>query len=95
MLILNQIDGINCSLPDGAFYVFPKVSRFLNQSYGSRFLSSALDLTKSLIEEAKVAIMPSDVFGTPEYIRIHYPASMEDIETGIARISKALSHTSV
>lgn len=93
--LLNQIDGINCSLPDGAFYVFPNVSRFFNKSYGGRLLSSALDLTKFLLEEAKVAIMPGEVFGSPEHIRIHYSASMKDIEIGICRIGKALSHTNV
>jgi aspartate aminotransferase len=92
--LLNQIDGINCSSPDGAFYVFPNVSNFLNQSYDGRFLSSALDLTKFLLEKAKVAIMPGEVFGAPEHIRIHYSASMKDIETGIGRINKALSHIS-
>ncbi len=91
--LLNQIEGINCSLPDGAFYVFPNISRFLNQSYSGKFLSSAQDLTKFLLEEAKVAIMPGDVFGTPEHIRIHYSAYIRDIETGIGRINNALSQT--
>lgn len=91
--LLNQIDGVNCSLPDGAFYVFPNVSRFFNKSYDGRFLSSALDLTKFLLEEAKVAIMPGEVFGSSEHIRIHYSASMKDIEIGIGRINKVLSQT--
>ena len=88
--LLNQIEGMTCFNPGGAFYVFPNVSGFFNKSYNGKILSSASDIAAYLLEEAKVAVVPGEAFGSNEHVRISYACSMEDIEKGIDRIGKAL-----
>ena len=88
--LLNQIEGMTCFNPGGAFYVFPNVSGFFNKSYNGKILSSASDIAAYLLEEAKVAVVPGEAFGSNEHVRISYACSMEDIEKGIERIGTAL-----
>lgn len=88
--LLNQIEGMACFNPGGAFYVFPNVSNFFNKSYNGKTLSSASDIAAFFLEEAKVAVVPGEAFGSYEHVRISYASSMEDIEKGIDRIGTAL-----
>ncbi|MBC8421325.1 MAG: pyridoxal phosphate-dependent aminotransferase [Actinobacteria bacterium] len=80
---LKAIDGIECSLPEGAFYAFPKVSDL----YNSRIKSSD-DFSGQLLEEGRVAVVPGSAFGDDRYIRISYAASMDKIVEGMNRIEK-------
>jgi aspartate aminotransferase len=84
------MEGMTCFNPGGAFYVFPNVSDFFNKFYNGKMLSSASDIAAYLLEEAKVAVVPGEAFGSNEHVRISYACSMEDIEKGIDRIGKAL-----
>ncbi|MEE8423583.1 MAG: pyridoxal phosphate-dependent aminotransferase [Thermodesulfobacteriota bacterium] len=88
--LLNQIEGMTCFVPGGAFYVFPNVSGFFNKSYNGKKFSSASDIAAYLLEEAKVAVVPGEAFGSNEHVRISYACSMEDIEKGLERIGTAL-----
>jgi aspartate aminotransferase len=81
---------MTCFVPGGAFYVFPNVSGFFNKSCSGKKFSSASDIAAYLLEEAKVAVVPGEAFGSNEHVRISYACSMEDIEKGIDRIGKAL-----
>ena len=80
---LKGIDGIECGLPEGAFYAFPKVSNL----YNSRIKSSD-DFSGQLLEEGRVAVVPGSAFGDDRYVRISYAASMDKIVDGMDRIEK-------
>jgi len=87
---LNAIDGITCRKPEGAFYVFPNISRLLQKTARGKKLGSPCDLADYLLEEAKVAGVPGEDFGSNEHIRFSYATSLEDIEKGCARIQEAV-----
>lgn len=87
---LNAIEGVTCSDPEGAFYVFPNISSFFGKKYNGKEIKGSLDLTDYLLEEAKVAVVPGEGFGAEGYIRLSYATSMEVIEKGLDRIEKAL-----
>jgi aspartate aminotransferase len=87
---LNAIDGITCRKPEGAFYVFPNVNGLLNRIGRGKKLSSPCDVADYLLEEAKVAVVPGEDFGSPEHIRFSYATSLEDIEKGCARVRQAV-----
>jgi aspartate aminotransferase len=82
---LNEIDGIDCATPDGAFYVFPDFSSYL----GDRFADD-MALAEYLLENARVAVVPGSAFGSPGHLRMSYATSDELIEKGLARIRQAL-----
>jgi aspartate aminotransferase len=88
---LNAIDGITCLKPDGAFYVFPNIGQLLNKSGRGKKLTSPCDLADYLLEEAEVAGVPGEDFGSHEHIRFSYATSLEDIEKGCARIRDAVA----
>src|SRR6266550_1812550 len=86
---LNAIDGITCRKPEGAFYVFPNIGRLLGKTGLGKKLSSPCDLADYLLEEAKVAGVPGEDFGSNEHIRFSYATSLQDIEKGCVRIREA------
>ena len=91
---LNAIDGISCRKPEGAFYVFPNVGKLLNKTGRGKKLASPCDIADYLLEEAKVAAVPGEDFGSHEHIRFSYATSLEDIEKGMARIRDAVGKLS-
>ena len=88
---LGSIDGISCRKPEGAFYVFPNISALLGKIGRGKKLSSPCDLADYLLEEAKVAAVPGEDFGSNEHIRFSYATSLEDIEKGCARVRAAVA----
>jgi aspartate aminotransferase len=88
---LNDIEGISCSMPSGAFYAFPNTSKVYGRKSGSGVISSSSDLALYLLEEAEVAVVPGAAFGDDDYIRLSYATSMEDISRGVERIKDALA----
>lgn len=88
---LNNILGISCKKPTGAFYAFPNTSRLYGKKFGNREINSSLDLAIYLLEDAYVALVHGEAFGDDKFIRISYATSMENINKGIERIKKALS----
>jgi aspartate aminotransferase len=88
---LNTIDGITCLKPQGAFYVFPRVSALFGKSANGKKLASPCDVADYLLEEAKVAAVPGEDFGSREHIRFSYATSLEDIEKGCSRIAAAVN----
>ena len=88
---LNAVDGICCRKPEGAFYVFPNISKLFGRSGNGKKLNSPCDIVDYFLEEAKVAGVPGEDFGSNEHIRFSYATSLEDIEKGCARIRQAVA----
>ena len=87
---LNAMPGITCSLPKGAFYVFPNVTGLFGKKWGDREISNSSDVTDFILEEAKVAVVAGLAFGNDNYIRFSYATSMVNIEKGMDRIQETL-----
>lgn len=81
---LNAIDGISCNRPDGAFYVYPNLRGLLD----ARRVANPADLALQLLQEARVAVVPGEGFGTRDHIRISYATSMEQLEKGAGRLAR-------
>jgi len=80
---LNKIEGIECSLPEGAFYVMPNVKRLLGGP-----VRDSIEFTKLLLDQARVVVTPGSAFGMEGYIRISYANSLEAIEEGVSRVAQ-------
>jgi len=83
--MLNEIDGVECLLPEGAFYAFPSVTGLYGRDLGGRTCSSSTELA---IDEAKVAVVPGEAFGAPGYFRMSYALGDEDLVEGVSRLAK-------
>jgi aspartate aminotransferase len=88
---LNDIPGITCATPPGAFYVFPKVSALYGKNYKGKTISTSNDFSEFLLDEANVAVIAGGAFGNDEYIRLSYATSMELIVEGMKRIDGAVA----
>lgn len=85
---LNDLDGITCPTPEGAFYLFPDVSALFGQTAPTgTSIESSNDLCMYLLEQHHVALVPGEAFGDPNGLRISYASSMEDLETALDRIA--------
>jgi aspartate aminotransferase len=84
---INKISGIRCLKPAGAFYVFASIKGLIGKEFCGKKITDADDLAELLLEHAKVAVVPGNGFGEPEYIRLSYATSFEQIEKGLARIA--------
>ena len=87
---LRAIPGITCTLPEGAFYVFPRVSEYFGTKWGDKTIGSAMDFSLYLLQEAKVALVAGEGFGAPDNVRISYATSMEKLGKGLDQIEAAL-----
>ncbi len=88
--MLNEIDGINCNIPNGAFYVFPSCEGLLGKkTKDGKIIGNCTDFATYLLEEALVAVVPGVAFGASGFFRISYAASMEFLKDAMQRIAKA------
>ena len=76
------IPGLTCTVPQGAFYVYPNVSKFI----GKGGIKSASDLAAKLLSEAHVVVVPGEAFGTTEHIRLSYAVSHDVVDEGVKRM---------
>ena len=83
---LNAISGVQCLKPQGAFYVFPNIAAFIGKNVNGKSLTSPCDIADYLLEEAKVAAVPGEDFGSNAHIRLSYATSLENIEEGCRRM---------
>ncbi len=88
---LRQIPGLECFNPQGAFYVFPNFGSFLGKTANGKRIQSPCDLADFLLEEARVAGVPGEDFGSEVNIRFSYATSLEDVVKGCERIASALN----
>ncbi len=87
---LNNMPGVTCRMPTGAFYAFPNVSGLLSKRWKDQPIGSAANLATFLLNEAQVALVPGEPFGSDIHIRLSYATSMEAIERGLSRIEAAI-----
>jgi len=88
--MLNEIPGVVCPLPDGAFYCYPSVKGVLGREIAGRRPSSSAELAELLLDEVDVAVVPGEAFGTPGYFRLSCALGDSDLEEGITRLGKLL-----
>ncbi len=91
---VKEIEGIEVSIPEGAFYIFPKVDSFFGKKVDDRKIDSSNDLCLYLLEEGHVATVPGEAFGEPKCIRLSFATSDENITEAIKRIKNALGKIS-
>jgi aspartate aminotransferase len=84
---LRRIPGLTCAEPQGAFYAYPNVSRWMQRTN----LGSTIEVARRLLEEARVVVVPGEAFGTDEHIRLSYATSMAQIEEGLRRLTRFFS----
>jgi aspartate/methionine/tyrosine aminotransferase len=89
--MLNEIPGVECPEPTGAFYAYPSVRGVLGREVGGRTPATSAELAALILEEAEVAVVPGEAFGTPGYLRLSYALGDEDLVEGVSRIQKLLA----
>jgi aspartate/methionine/tyrosine aminotransferase len=89
--MLNEIKGVECPEPGGAFYVYPSFKKLLGKTVNGKVINSSLDLANLALEEVDVALVPGEAFGTPGYVRMSYALSDADLVEGLSRLQKLLA----
>ena len=87
---LRAMPGVTCTLPEGAFYVFPGISSYFGAKWQDKPIASAMDFSLYLLQEAKVAVVAGEGFGAPNNMRISYATSMDNLREGLDQIEAAL-----
>lgn len=88
--LLNDIPGVSCDIPGGAFYAFPNFESYIGKAFCGNPIKDSFDLADLFLNEAKVVTVPGDGFGAPGHIRFSYPIGSEIIREGINRVKKVL-----
>jgi len=89
--MLNEVPGVVCPLPDGAFYCYPSVKGVLGKQIAGQRPTTSSQLAELLLDEADVAVVPGEAFGTDGYFRLSCALGDADLEEGISRLGKLLS----
>jgi aspartate aminotransferase len=89
--MMANIDGFKINEPEGAFYIFPDISFYFGKTVKGKYIGNATDFSMFLLEEANVAAVTGEAFGSPNCIRFSYAASEEQLTEAMRRIAKALS----
>ncbi len=88
--MLNEIEGVNCPEPEGAFYVYPSVKNLLGREIRGKVPTTSAELSALILDEVEVAVVPGEAFGTPGYIRLSYALGDDDLIEGISRVQDLL-----
>jgi aspartate aminotransferase len=86
--MLNEIEGVYCPTPLGAFYAYPSVKGLLGKSYDGRQVDTSTELAELILEKAEVAVVPGEAFGSPGYLRLSYALGDDDLVEGVTRLQK-------
>ena len=89
--MLQSIEGVDLLTPQGAFYAFPNLANFLGRKISGRVATTTSELAAIILEEAKVAIVPGEAFGSPGYARLSFALGDEDLREGLTRIADLLA----
>ncbi|MGP4024614.1 pyridoxal phosphate-dependent aminotransferase [Actinomadura sp. 3N407] len=89
--MLNEIPGVVCPEPEGAFYAYPSVKALLGKEIRGKRPETSVELASLILEEAEVALVPGEAFGTPGYFRLSYALGDDDLVEGVSRVAKLLS----
>jgi aspartate/methionine/tyrosine aminotransferase len=88
---LYSIKGLSCYKPEGAFYLFPDFSFYMNRSYNGTTVNNSLELAMYLLNEAKIALVPGSAFGAEGFMRFSYATSLENLSEAVNRLKEALN----
>jgi aspartate aminotransferase len=88
--LLNDVPGFVCPEPKGAFYAYPSVRQALGRDINGRSAATSAELAEIILDEAEVAVVPGEAFGSPGYVRLSYALSDDDLVDGVTRMSKLL-----
>jgi aspartate/methionine/tyrosine aminotransferase len=89
--MLDAIPGVTCPMPEGAFYVYPSVKELVGTTLRGERIESSAHLSGLILDQAEVAVVPGEAFGTPGYVRLSYATSDADIIEGVNRMAALLS----
>lgn len=89
--MLNEIDGVECPEPEGAFYAYPSVKGLLGKEIRGKRPETSVELAALILEEVEVAVVPGEAFGTPGYLRLSYALGDDDLVEGVSRVQKLLA----
>ena len=89
--MLNEIEGVECLEPQGAFYAFPSLKGLIGRKIANRQVDSTLDLATIVLEEANVAFVPGEAFGAPGYARFSFALGIDDLVDGINRVTELVA----
>jgi aspartate/methionine/tyrosine aminotransferase len=89
--MLNEIEGVECHEPQGAFYAFPSLQGLIGRKIANRQVDSTLDLATIVLEEANVAFVPGEAFGAPGYARFSFALGIDDLVVGINRVAELVA----
>lgn len=88
---INEMPGVTCLSPQGAFYVFPNVSGTYGKSHAGKTITNSTSFAAYLLDEARIAVVPGVEFGSDSHVRISYATSMANIEKGMDRMAAAVA----
>ncbi len=88
--LLDAIPGVTCPTPEGAFYCYPSVKGVLGRTIRGRTPQTSVELAELVLDEAGVAVVPGEAFGTPGYFRLSYALGDDDLTTGVQRMAALL-----
>ncbi len=86
--MLGEIDGVVCPTPQGAFYAYPSVQGLLGRDVGGTISTTSAKLAELVLEQAEVAVVPGEAFGSPGYLRLSYALGDDDLAEGVTRLQK-------
>ena len=86
--MLNDVPGVECPLPGGAFYAFPNLTGLLGRDLNGRTAGTTLELAALLLDEIKIAMVPGEAFGAPGYARFSFALSDSDLVEGLSRLQR-------
>ena len=89
--LMKEIPGLEIRVPEGAFYLFPKCSSYFGKTDGTRVIKTSTDFAMYLLEVGHVATVGGDAFGAPEYFRLSYATSEDQIREAVKRMAGALA----
>ncbi len=90
LALITDMGGVECVVPDGAFYVMLVVEGTFGKQYRGKTIKNSVDFAEILLEEEKVAVVPGAAFGADGCVRLSYSLSMGDLEKGLSRIADFL-----
>ncbi|MEZ5186742.1 MAG: pyridoxal phosphate-dependent aminotransferase [Candidatus Nanopelagicales bacterium] len=88
--MLNAIPGVSCPVPEGAFYAYPSVRGVLGRNIRGKVPQTSAELAEIILDEAEVAVVPGEAFGTQGYLRLSYALGDDDLVEGVRRIADLL-----
>ncbi len=89
---INNIDGVSCTMPNGAFYIMMNISNLIGREICGVKINNADDFANAFLDKAKVAVVPGTGFAAPEYVRWSYATSMDNCREGLNRLKKFINN---